>query len=157
MIIARLTVLLCAALAACASTPLYGNFLEHTSVRAQTFFALDTAAQLRRAYSPAALSLVVPSARDPFGLALVARLRRQGFAVADEGVAAPPHALTVRYVVDAIGDQLYRITLTVRRTRDDALITRMSRAYGQQDGMVRAAGAWTRQTAAEEGPAWTTN
>ena len=158
MLRTSLTASLLVALAGCASPPLYGNFLERTTVQSQSFFALDAAAQLRRAYSPAAMPLVVPGARDPFGRALVTRLRHMGFAVSDEGSAPAPGALIVRYVVDGIGAELYRVTLVIWRARDSALLSRMSRAYGKQAGVLHAAGAWTRQAPVEEGAqAWTTN
>ena len=155
---ARLAALLFAALAGCASPPpLYGNFLERTTLQAQSFFALDTAVQLRSSYSPAAIPLVLPDAGDPFGQALVARLRRMGFAVSEDSATELPNALTVRYAIDGFGVALYRVTLVIRRTRDDAVVSRMSRAFGKQDGVLEAAGPWTRQIAIEEEGAWTTN
>jgi hypothetical protein len=157
--IGRLALWVVAAFAGCASAPpLYGNFLERTSVETQSLLAQDAAAQLRRAYSPASIPLWVPESKDPFGQALVTRLRRMGFSVSDERNGAPANTLTVRYVVDALGSQFYCVSLVIWRARDSALISRMNRAYGLQSGVMHPAGAWTRLTAADkEAQAWTTN
>lgn len=158
MIIARLSLWLVVVLAGCARAPLYGNFLERTSVQAQALLAQDAAAQLRRAYSPAAMPLSLPDAHDAFGRALVTRLGRMGFAISGESSESPANALTVRYVVDSLGSQFYRVSLVIWRARDSALISRMNRAYAQRAGGMRPAGAWTRLTAStEEAQAWTTN
>jgi len=155
--------LLFAAITSCSSgPPLYGNFLERGSLQAQSFFALDSAAQLRRAYAPASMPLVLQDASDPFGQALVTRLRRMGFAVVEDGAPAPPNAITVRYVVDTIEADLYRVSLVIWRARDSAFLSRMNRAYSKQAGVVGPAGPWTRQIADEQGgekggSAWTTN
>jgi Conjugal transfer protein TrbH len=144
-------------LSACAGPRMYGYFLERASTQASSELAEEIAAQLCRAYSPAHLALALPDATDAFGNALVARLRRAGFAVADAGTKAPPQAAIVHYVVDSLGEPLVRVTLVVVRQRDRALLSRMSRAYAlSKSGGVRAAGAWTRQKPAEEA-AWTTN
>lgn len=158
-----LLALIFAGLAGCASGPqLYGNFLGRGSPQAQSFFALDSAAQLRRAFAPASMPLVLQDAHDPFGQALVSRLRRMGFAVAEDGQTPAPNALMLRYVVDGIERDLYRVTLVIWRARDEALLSRMSRAYGIQAGMVGPAGPWTRQVPVAQGDeaggkSWTTN
>lgn len=155
----RILMCLCLCVAACGQPRLYGNFLEHPTAQTESFLALDVSAQLRRAYSPAATLIVLPDARDPFGQSLTARLRRLGFAVAEEEAAvAGRSGTTVRYIVDAIGQGYFRVTLVVQRTRDGAVVARMSRAYGAKADVLHPAGAWTRQTPAKDmEPAWTTN
>lgn len=153
---ALLAVIAVSVMGACAGPRRYGVFVEHPQEQALSFYAIDAAAQLRRAYTPTVTTLSLPDASDHFGRELVVRLRRLGFAVAEEGVVSSHNALTVRYVVDAIEPPFHRLMLVIWRSRDAVLVSRMLRAYRATKGDPHPAGAWTRQTPAQEA-AWTTN
>ena len=130
--------------AGCAAPRQYGNFLEHASVPLETGLARAGAEQLTKLYPPAATSFSLMRADDMFGRELSAALRRSGFAIIDGETIG---SLSVRYVVDELGQNLFRIMLIVRAgsgAQSRGVVT--SCAYKQISGALLPAGAWTRQT-----------
>lgn len=121
----------------------HGQFVT-TSPEVTRYLAADAATQLASIYPPAKTQLTfqIPTT-DAFGVALVPMLREKGFAVAEhspQSEAAPaPEAgeIGLRYVVDAIDANLYRVVLF---TGERAL----SRAYATQEGVLFPAGYWLK-------------
>jgi hypothetical protein len=140
---ALLCVVSAASLVACSHARTWGNFVPDARQQDQDTMALDAAKQLTELYAPASTSLTLQHlADDGFGRALVATLRRDGFAVAESNAASHGEQLVLSYVVDRI-DVLLRVTLVVR---SDELTLSLTRAYAPQTGVLRPAGAWARQT-----------
>ncbi len=132
----------------CVSQP-YGNFIQNPSTTYSKIMADDVTAQIVRLY-PAAntqfnLRHVV---NDPFGHALIEKLRLQGFAVQEaiqQPIFAAPNqpdtepqkGFTLSYIVDQSGD-LYHVKLMI----DDM---RLSRAFAVQADSIDPAGLWVRK------------
>ena len=152
-----LTSMLLAGLAGCAAnqgadTPAYGNLLAAPVPAQESGIADDAATRLAASYPPAQTRFALQhAAQDGFGTGLLARLRAQGYAVAefsDQGPAtASPQpqaaeAIALRYVLDmAAPPGLARLTLYVGGES-------LSRAYLLEGGEARPASAWIRRGAA---------
>lgn len=135
-----------------ADTPPYGNLLATPIPAQESGIADDAAARLIASYPPAHTRFALQhAAQDGFGTGLLARLRAQGYAVAefsDQGsAAAPPQpssadAIALRYVLDmAPPPGLARLTLYAGSES-------LSRAYLLEGGAARPASAWIRREAA---------
>lgn len=152
-----LTPLLLASLAGCAAnqsadTPAYGNLLVAPLQAQESGIADDAAARLAASYPPAQTHFALQhAAQDGFGTGLLARLRAQGYAIAefsDQGTAAAPpqpsaaDSIALRYVLDmATPSGLARLTLYAGSES-------LSRAYLLEGGTARPASAWIRREAA---------
>lgn len=143
-------------LAGCAtpseSTRSYGTFAGLSPER-ELFIASDVAAQLVALYPPAQVRLNLQhSTEDAFGVALIAKLRGSGYAIAEYGgqkpAASDPALMTrdqradagraLRYIVDRPTPDLFRATVLI----DDESL---SRAYTEARGQFLPFGAWVRK------------
>lgn len=152
-----LTPLLLASLAGCAAnrvadTAAYGNLLAAPVPAQESGIADDAAARLAASYPPAQTRFALQhAAQDGFGTGLLARLRAQGYAVAEfnnqASADAPSQptaakAIALRYVLDmAAPPGLARLTLYAGGES-------LSRAYLLEGGEARPASAWIRREAA---------
>ena len=104
--------------------------------------AQDAVAQIKRMYVPASTRFaIVDDGRNPFATALAGALRHQGYAVAGDG----GYGIAVQSVVDALPDDMYRVTLRVGGEE-------LSRAYAvATDGNTYPASYWARCEAPEHG------
>ena len=152
-----LTPLLLASLAGCATnrvanTPAYGNLLAALVPSQENGIADDAAVRLAASYPPAQTRFALQhAAQDGFGTGLLARLRAQGYAVAEFSNQAstdlPPQppaaeAIALRYVLDMTAPPgLARLTLYVGGES-------LSRAYLLEGGEARPASAWIRRESA---------
>ena len=152
-----LTPLLLASLAGCAAnrvadTPAYGNLLAAPVPAQESGIADDAAVRLAASYPPAQTRFALQhAAQDGFGTGLLARLRAQGYAVAefsDQTPAAAPsqpaaaEAIALRYVLDmAAPPGLARLTLYAGGES-------LSRAYLLEGGEARPASTWIRRESA---------
>lgn len=152
-----LTPLLLASLAGCAAnqgtdTPAYGNLLAAPVPAQESGIADDAAARLAASYPPAQTRFALQhAAQDGFGTGLLARLRAQGYAVAEFSAqtpaAAPPQppsaeAIALRYVLDMAGSPgLARLTLYMGGES-------LSRAYLLEGGAAQPASVWIRRESA---------
>lgn len=152
-----LTSMLLAGLAGCvanrvADTPAYGNLLAALVPAQESGIADDAAMRLAASYPPAQTRFALQhAAQDGFGTGLLARLRAQGYAVAEFSNQAytdlPPQppvaeAIALRYVLDmAAPPGLARLTLYAGGES-------LSRAYLLEGGAARPASAWIRREAA---------
>lgn len=152
-----LTSMLLAGLAGCAAnqgadTPAYGNLLGAPVPAQESGIAGDAAVRLAASYPPAQTRFVLQHvAQDGFGTDLLARLRAQGYAVAEFSAQTPAaatlqppaaEAIALRYVLDmAAPPSLARLTLY-------AGVESLSRAYLLEGGEARPASAWIRREAA---------
>jgi hypothetical protein len=139
---------LLAALASCATAPTpasYGSFATASNAIDRKM-ADDAAKKLVTLYPPASTRFDLQhGAIDPFGTALVATLREQGYAL-QETMSVPKSGAddkgkrrTLAYLFDQpSGTDLYRLTLTI-----DA--QSLSRVYLARDGSVAPAGYWVRK------------
>ena len=150
-------------LAGCATPelPAYGNFTHSAPAAMEQTLADDAAKQLAALYPPASTRLDLQQATpDAFGSRLVESLRAKGYALLEfkpgSKTAALPSTATatatatttdmaagagkpLRYIVDQLDANLYRLTLQVG---DQSL----TRAYAPaQSGTLRPAGAWVRK------------
>ena len=159
---APLVLLATLALAGCATTAPYGNFVAPTVAVDQPPLAAEATKQLAALWPPArtrfALQQPTP---DAFGTALVGQLRAAGYAVLEDGPATvpaaaraargeptdepaaggplTPAALPLRYVLDHdAGSGLYRLTLWVGTQS-------ITRPYLQQNRTLIAARYWVRK------------
>ncbi|WP_308920642.1 conjugal transfer protein TrbH [Janthinobacterium sp. J1-1] len=149
--------LLLACLAGCAAnqgadTPAYGNLLAALVPAQESGIAGDAAMRLAASYPPAQTRFALQhAAQDGFGTDLLARLRAQGYAVAEFSTQAPAtatlqppaaEAIALRYVLDmAAPPGLARLTLYAGGES-------LSRAYLLDEGAARPASAWIRREAA---------
>ncbi|EOM7671335.1 conjugal transfer protein TrbH [Escherichia coli] len=155
-----LTVIALAATLAGCATSKYGSFIHDAPTAYNQTIATDAVKQLVKLYPPAQTRLELQQATpDPFGIALVADLRAQGYAVMeykpDSNAAAAPAAASsaaakpatpqvqggypLRYVLDQFSDSnLYRLTVMVGSQS-------LTRAYLAQNNTVLPAGAWVRK------------
>ena len=151
------TPMLLAGLAGCAAnqgadTPAYGSLLAAPVPAQESGIADDAAARLAASYPPAQTRFALQhAAQDGFGTGLLARLRAQGYAVAEFSNQAstdqPPQppaaeAIALRYVLDmAAPPGLARLTLYAGGES-------LSRAYLLEGGAARPASAWIRRESA---------
>lgn len=147
-------------LCSCASQP--SNFAK-LSEAYNTQLAKDAAHQLAAFYPPASTHVAMSQgADDAFGVALQKDLRETGYAVQISGrdwflssssahnvsrkvdtqtMSAQP--LPLSYIVDAIGDNLYRVTI-----KSGGHV--MSRVYSISGDHIARMGAWARSASAQE-------
>jgi hypothetical protein len=131
------------ALGGCA-TPRSGNYAA-APVALNAAMAADSAACLIAFYPPTRTRWKVTPAADPFGTALLQKLRAKGYAVIEGLVprgadrpAKDPAGLDLSYVVDRPEPSLYRVLLRAGPTT----LTRAYSATGS--GPLAPAGAWAR-------------
>lgn len=152
-----LTSMLLAGLAGCAAnqgadTPAYDNLLAAPVPAQESGIAGDAVVRLAASYPPAQTRFALQhAAHDCFGTDLLARLRAQGYAVAEFSAQTPAaapsqppaaEAIALRYVLDmAAPPSLVRLTLY-------AGAESLSRAYLLEGGAARPASAWIRREAA---------
>ena len=139
------------ALAGCATTSPYGNYLQSATVDQQKL-AGEAVKQLATFWPPARTRFELQQATpDAFGAALVAAMRESGYALLEFNPAAAPAKasaeaapdaeapVSLGYVLDQAGaPNLYRLTLTVGNQS-------ISRLYREQDGELAPAGYWAHQ------------
>lgn len=132
----------------------YGNFVEQQPSAQGAKLADDAVLQLAASYAPAQTRFELRQATpDAFGRRLVESLRAKGYAVQEQKQPSGDHAgasandtrlpaptgLELNYIVDRAGNPpLYRLTVLVGSQS-------MTRAYLEQDGALKAAGAWVRK------------
>ena len=133
----------------------YGNFTQSVPAAMNQSLADDAVKQLAALYPPAATRLDLQQATpDAFGSLLVGSLRAKGYALLEfkpgaETAASPVTATAtdraagagqpLRYILDQLDANLYRLTLLVGNQS-------LSRAYlAAQNGTVHPAGAWVRK------------
>lgn len=128
------------ALAGCASTGVRGGYFAREAAGYEGRMAMDAVAQLQRLYAPASTRFALAGeGHSPFATALADALRRQGYAVGD----ASGQGIAVRTVVDALPDDMYRVTLRIGGEE-------LSRAYAvATDGNTYPASFWARCEAPE--------
>ncbi|MGY6215731.1 hypothetical protein ACW73L_11285 [Methylolobus aquaticus] len=98
--------------------------------------AEDTAAAMRVVWPAPSTRLAVNESKDePFLSALVAELRKAGYAIEP---ATPGTAGALTYVVDRPDLNHYRVRIQVGGCS-------LQRLYGTQGGALQPASAWTRQ------------
>jgi hypothetical protein len=116
----------------CAHT---GNLAQVPMPQAERL-AQDTAAAMRVVWPAASTPLAVNEAEDePFLSALVAELRKAGYAVEPVAPGAPD---ALSYVVDRPDANHYRVRIQLGERS-------LQRLYVTQGGAVQPASAWTRQ------------
>jgi len=144
------------ALSGCASKSDYGNFIAHDLNANQSQLGIDTAKELEKHYPPAKNYLILrQDTPDIFGKALVATLRKAGFAVQEfnpKGKKASPETSPatrimprhpkdpkqwrLTYIVDQAGEpDLYYVTLKLNHQ----VLTRL---YRLDDNRFIPAGDW---------------
>lgn len=116
----------------CAHT---GNLAQIPVPQAERL-AQDTAAAMRVVWPAATTPLAVDDREgEPFLSALVAELRRAGYAIEPVTPGAPGE---LSYVVDRPATNRYRVRIQVGGRS-------LQRLYGTQGGALQPASAWTRQ------------
>jgi len=131
--------------------PAHGNFTQSAPAGIHQTLADDAARQLVVVYPPASTCLDLQQATpDAFGSLLVESLRAKGYALlefkAGSKTAASPGTdraagagKPLRYILDQLDANLYRLTL---RVGDQSL----TRAYlATQSGTLHPAGVWLRK------------
>ena len=147
-------VLLAGFLAGCAtpgSYGKYGNFIETLPAAYSTRMVDDTVDRLSALYPPAKTRFTLKQqAVDPFGKALVGKLRERGYAVMEpvpqsgqtqakgSEVPQPAHGADLHYVIDQLGTSQYLVTVQV----GDQSISRAYRAVGSN---LTPDGCWVRK------------
>ncbi len=130
-----LSVLVLGFLSGCASQ--YGNYANISELGNEQI-AADTASELALLYPPASTHLVVSQpSKDSYGAELVKNLRERGYALVDSS-AATSSSNSLAYVVDQIGENLYRVQISI-----DSQV--LSRVYMSSSKGVTPAGFWTRK------------
>ena len=133
-------------LAGCATRGQYGNFAAAPTIH-NAQMAEDAVIQLKAFYPPAGTRLKLQQpASDPFGTALIGKLRQEGYAVMEatprsnpwQGRADPTPGTDLRYVVDRLGGAEYLVVIRV----GEGII---SRSYRTDNNGLAAAGYWTRR------------
>jgi len=136
------------ALAGCATTSQYGNYLPTATVDQQNWFAIEAVKQLARRWPPAKTRLELKQATpDAFGIALVKGLRESGYSVLEfspkqieDPSTTEANILPLHYALDQIGSDdanIYRLTLLVGTES-------LTRPYIEQNGSV-IPGYWTHK------------
>ncbi|HHN9152368.1 TPA: conjugal transfer protein TrbH [Escherichia coli] len=123
----------------------YGNY-SNASMFASTSMADNTVVNLAALYPPGRTTFTMKQpAKDPFGVALVQRLRSRGYAVIEFTKDGKPQSTLANsgthlgYVVNTIAPNLYQVTTFV-----DSVT--LSRAFIlATDGKAYPAGPWTRE------------
>lgn len=116
----------------CAHT---GNLAQVPAPQAERL-AQDTAAAMRVVWPAATTPLAVDDREgEPFLSALVAELRKAGYAI-EAATPGTPGALT--YVIDRPDTNQYRVRVQLGERS-------MQRLYGTEGGGLQPASAWTRQ------------
>lgn len=144
-----LLALLLTGLTGCTQMPkqaAHGSFVAGTSAAEQQKLADDVVKKLIALYPPAGTRFSLQHATpDPFGTALVAAMRIQGYALEEykatrpDKAAAPGGALAMSYVFDQPpGTDLYRVTLMIGKQS-------LSRVYQAKGGAMAPAGYWVRK------------
>lgn len=143
----RITIaaLLVLTLIGCVNPNQHGNFAPPAAVADQQQLAREAVEQLVTMLPPAKTRLDLQhTTPDPFGQALVLRLRERGYAVLEFDSATPKEksraaseaGLPLRYVLDQSGDpQLVRLTLLVGKRS-------LARLYQAREGSFVPAGYW---------------
>lgn len=132
----------------CATVSPYGSFLQDPAA-VEPQIATDAVSQIAALYPPAKIRFAIQHPTpDPFGTALVAGLREQGYAIQEfnpkhaggaQGGDTATAGLPLRYVLDQAGDpRLYRLTVLIG---DQAI----SRPYKRAESGIVAAGYWARR------------
>lgn len=154
-------------LGGCAMTQPYGSFIQNPSAAFDQYskvIANDVAGQIGRLYPAASTQFDLRhNANDPFGQALIDKLRSDGFAVLENTTPANPflaaiqspentensnnvpvreestqnHGLTLGYIIDQ-SDDLYHVSILI----EDQQLTR---AFIAQSGQIQPAGFWVRK------------
>jgi len=148
MIKLTLAAVVALALAGCAMTSQYGNYLPSATVDQQNWFASEAVKQLARRWPPAKTRLELKQAApDAFGIALVNGLRESGYAIVEfspkqieDPSTTDANILPLRYALDQIGSDdanIYRLTLLVGTES-------LTRPYIEQNGSV-IPGYWTHK------------
>ena len=148
-------VLLAGFLAGCVTQGSYGKYGNFTETMPATYSAQmvdDTVDRLSALYPPANTRLTLQQQPlDPFGTALVGKLRERGYAVveplphaeqtqakSDEVPQPVPRGLDLRYVVDQLGASQYLVTVRVGSQS-------ISRAYRTAANRLTPDGYWVRK------------
>lgn len=153
-------------LGGCGITQPYGSFIQNPSstyIQYSQAMADDVIAQIMRAYPAASTQFNLRHrVSDPFGRALIEKLRSEGYAIqeaihpanslaaainqpertgnadgASEQNASQDHGLAFGYIVDQSGD-LYHVGILI----EDQQLTR---AFKAQSGKIQPAGFWVRK------------
>ncbi|EBT2773851.1 conjugal transfer protein TrbH [Klebsiella pneumoniae] len=128
------------------TSPGYGNF-SNASMFASTSMADNTVAHLASLYPAGSTTFAMKQpATDPFGSALVQRLRSRGFAVKEftkdqksKSVITSAPGTSLGYVVSTVDPNLFQVTTYVGNTT-------LSRGFTvATDGKAYPAGPWTRE------------
>jgi hypothetical protein len=130
-----LSALVLGVLSGCATQ--YGNFANIPEL-GNAQMATDTSLELALLYPPASTHLVFSQpTKDSYGEELVKKLRESGYAleVAD---AANSSDSRLAYVVDQIGENLFRVQISINSQI-------LSRVYMSSSKGVTPAGFWTRK------------
>lgn len=147
-------VLLTGFLAGCAtlgSYGKYGNFIESLPAAYNARMVDDTVNRLSALYPPANTRFTLQQQPDdPFGVALVGKLRVRGYAVMEpltqpgqtqsKNTASPEpiHGSDLYYVVDQLGESQYLVTVQVGNQS-------ISRAYRAAGSNLTPDGHWVRK------------
>jgi len=153
-------------LGGCAMTQPYGSFIQNPPPAFGQYsevMAADVASQIGRLYPAASTQFDLRhNANDPFGQALIDKLRSDGFAVLENPSPANPflavihspedteksnnspiseesiqHGLALGYIIDQSGD-LYHVSILIEDER-------LTRAFTAQSGQIQPAGFWVRK------------
>ena len=129
----------------------YGNFTETLPAAYSAQMADDTVNRLSALYPPANTRFTLQQQPlDPFGAALVGKLRERGYAVMepppqsgqiqakDGEVPQPVPGTDLRYVVDHLGASQYLVTVRVGSQS-------ISRAYRAAANSLTPDGYWVRK------------
>jgi hypothetical protein len=129
----------------------YGNFIETLPAAYSARMVDDTVDRLSVLYPPAKTRFTLQQQPvDPFGKALVEKLREKGYAVIepviqpgqtqgkDSEVPQPVHGADLRYVVDQLGPSQYLVTMQVGNQS-------ISRAYRAAANSLTPDGYWARK------------
>ncbi|NMB57961.1 MAG: conjugal transfer protein TrbH [Chloroflexi bacterium] len=129
----------------------YGNFIETLPAAYSARMVDDTVDRLSALYPPAKTRFTLEQqAVDPFGKALVGKLRERGYAVMEpltqpgqsqakgSEVPQPVPGPDLRYVVDQLGASQYLVTVKVGSQS-------ISRAYRASANSLAPDGYWVRK------------
>jgi Conjugal transfer protein TrbH. len=124
----------------------YGNY-SNASMFASTSMADDTVSHLATQFPPGRTEFSMKQqAKDPFGTALIQRLRARGYAVREFTPEGKPQSAVqtvpgtqLGYVVNTVAPNLFQVTTYAGSMT-------LSRAYvAATDGKAYPAGPWTRE------------
>jgi len=132
----------------------YGNFIETLPAAYSARMVDDIVDRLSALYPPAKTRFTLQQQPvDPFGKALVEKLREKGYAVIEpviqpgqtqqtqgkvSEVPQPVHGADLRYVVDQLGPSQYLVTMQVGNQS-------ISRAYRAAANSLTPDGYWARK------------